>query len=63
MDDRTAGMSQTGLVGSEPAPSGGFLDSEEIVAALDCCRSTTSSLKEVEKVFLQERTCQPGSSS
>ena len=55
MDDRTAGaMSQTGLVESEAAPSGGFLDSEEIVAALDSLSVHDKfKLKEVEKVFLR----------
>jgi hypothetical protein len=47
-------MSQTGLVGSEPAPSGGFLDSEELVAALDSLSVHDKfKLKEVERVFLR----------
>lgn len=47
-------MSQTGLVEPVPAPSGGFLDSEEIMAALDSLSvHDRFKLKEVEKVFLR----------
>ena len=47
-------MSQTGLVGPEPVPSGGLLDSEEIVAAWDSLSVPDRfKLKEIEKVFLR----------
>ena len=54
-------MSQTGPVGSEPAPSGGFLDSEEIVAALDSlsARRQAQALRDRKGLFSAGRTCQP----
>jgi DNA-directed RNA polymerase specialized sigma24 family protein len=48
-------MSQTGSVEPEPAPSGGFLDSEEVVAALD-----SLSAQDKLKLYAIEKYCLRG---
>lgn len=62
INDRTAGaMSQTGQVGSEPAPSSGFLDSEEIGEAFDSLSAENRlKLDAIEKVYLRGTDLSPG---
>jgi DNA-directed RNA polymerase specialized sigma24 family protein len=60
--DRTAeAMSQTGQIGSEPVPSGGFLDSEEIVEAFKALSAEDRlKLLEIERVYLRRTDLSPG---
>src|SRR6266566_5995112 len=62
MDGETAGaMSQTGQVGQQPAPSGGFLGSEEVVVALDSLPAEEKlKLQAIEKVLLRGTDLSPG---
>jgi DNA-directed RNA polymerase specialized sigma24 family protein len=61
MDGRKAGaMSQTGPVGSEAAATSGFLDSEEVAAALGSLSAQDKlKLHEIEKVYLRGTDLSP----
>ena len=61
MKDRASAMSQTGRIGSEPAASGGFLDSEDISETFDSL-SPENRLKlyEIERIALRGTDLLPG---
>jgi len=61
INGRTPAMNQTGQIGSEPAASGEFLDSEDISEAFDSLSAEHRlKLQEIERVALRGTNLSPG---